>query len=282
MKQNVLIGIVATVLVALLIAIIFYLRPQDEGLDYSLPLTVAHDQIEYDVQVSANKDSVTQDAYARHRFVVKQNNALVDLVGQMVYPHVAVVSDDLSDITFYHVDKLAVPKDGIYEFDHLFSAVSDYQLWFELNDNTTENHHGSHSNYIAHVPVANSDGAGSAPSQVENRSVARDRDYQLQLNQTTFPTNTPVTVQIEITDSAGKAVPVYRDYEQHFFFIADPLTDFYILDHFDETLSGASSIAASFVFPAPGKYALWGRIFITDTAGDPIDFAEGSFVVSAQ
>ena len=217
MKQSVLIGLIVMVAVGALIALGLYLQTSSETLKVPLPLTITHERISYDVDARSKVSAVTQNDFARHRFTVKQSGELVDLLTQKIYPHVAVVSDDLKDVTFYHVDKLSTPEDGIYEFDHLFTAPSDYSLWFELNDNTTEDHHGEKSNYIAKVLVVNSNQSADEVIQTETRGIAIDRNYRLQLNQTSFTAGTPSTLRIEIADTGNEPLSIYKDYEQHFF-----------------------------------------------------------------
>lgn len=275
-------GIWATVFLGGAVLIFFLLgHPKDSDLSISVPKIVTHKRVAYDVSVSRNKDTIQPGDFARHRFTVKQNGNLVDLVGQTIFPHVAVVSDDLSDITFYHVDRLSSPRDGVYEFDHQFIADSDYTLWFELNDNTTEDHHGDQSNYIsrAEVPITSSSQAVPVAS---SRTVAIDRNYRLRLEAGTLQAGAPEEVRIFVEDTDGLPTQILQDYEQHFFYVAQPATGYYVLDHFDEQIASPSSVAVPLTLPEPGEYAFWARIFLSDGSGTAIDLVEGSFTIQAR
>lgn len=265
---------------AALVAAIVY-RASGYDLDVATSATVTFERMPYNVSTSRNKEAIQQGDFARHRFVVKEDRKLANLLDQNIFPHVAVVSDDLSDIAFYHVDRLSIPKDGIYEFDHQFTANSNYTLWFEINDNSTADHHGENSSYISYVDVPiTSPALNTTPSTSKTSST--DRTYQLRLEAPVFQAGQPGTVRIFVEQPGEVPVNILEDYEQHFFFVADPAVDYYVLDHFDEELSTSTSVATSLIFPHPGIYALWGRIFIGDGSGTAIDLVEGSFTIHVQ
>lgn len=273
--------LILAVLVVVLIASIALYRSVSIDLSVSVPNTVINDRIPYDVTVSSNKETIVPGDFARYRFVVKENGQLAPLIANLIYPHVAVVSDDLSDITFYHVDRLASPHEGIYEFDHQYTADSDYTLWFELNDNTTEDHHGKNSNYISRVkvPIVGTKET-TAPTVVKTTAI--DREYHLRLESGTLQAGKPGEVRIFVENADGSPAEILQDYEQHFYYIAQPATGYYILDHFDEHLADPSSVAAQLTLPEPGTYALWGRIFIGDGTGSAIDLTEGGFTIQVR
>lgn len=273
-RTRVLGGIAAVALIG--IGIFVASRWEKLSLPYLVQATVVHERVLYGVDISRDKLTVSPGDAVRHRFIVRKDGRRIDLPSLKIYPHVAVVSQDLSDIAFYHVDQLTIPGTGIFDFNHQFTASSPYQLWFEINDNTTPQHHGTFSSYISRIDLP----VGAATTPVAQRLITTDRQYRLQLEPVQLAIGKPSVLRVNVEDSTGKSVKLVKDID-HFYFAASPAENFYVLDQPDLSLTAGSMITMNnLVFPKPGRYAIWARMFLDDGTGQVGDVIEGSFVVA--
>lgn len=248
------------------------------GLTVSVATSVLHQRIPFDVSISRSKEIITPNSPARHRAVIRQNNEPVDVDATQQYPHFALISHDLSDIAFYHVDRLANPSNGVYDMDHVFTSNSPYSAWFEINDNRTptDDHHGGQSDYIAKFDIP----VGTSTTPVSERLVATDRFYRLRLEPVSVAVGAPSTFKVHAEDIQGRPVPIFVDID-HFFFAASADGEFYVLDHPDLSLTEGNTVTINnLTLPQTGSYALWIRVFTDGSGGVIEDLIEGSFVFS--
>ena len=266
---------------AVLLAAVAFGIWQYQSTHTALPVSLAaigmHQRVPFQIEVSTDRTTASSGV-ARYRIVVRQDGKLQDLLAAKKYPHAAIVSADLSDIAFYHADRLDNPSQGVFEFTHNFTADTAYTLWVEVNDNNLSDydHHGENSDVVVRVDLS----GPKAETLTTQRLTGTDRDYILTLVPDTLKIGAPSQFRILTTTTDGATVPLVTDID-HFYFAASPDGQFYTLDHPDLAVTKDNSITVkNLTFPKAGQYAVWVRVFAADAENTPIDLIEGSFVVS--
>lgn len=260
-----------------------YLQPQPAP-----PLTVLYDKVPYEVSIKADTFTPRVGQTVKMSFAVKLDGQPIDLAAQKIYPHASIVSNDLSDVWFYHIDELTSPKTGVYEFEHTFSAASDYTAWIEVNNNQTIDHHGTSSDYIARFVIDNPEAETMPPAAEPFSEVAAVNfdpatSYSLKILPYTLTAGRPGTFTVVAERSDGVRVPLLPDFD-HFYIIAAPEHDnFYTLDHPRLNKKGeVEAVVGPTTFPAPGQYALWIRVFPDDGSGTVTDAVEGTLILNVR
>ncbi|MEX0649833.1 MAG: hypothetical protein WD200_02445 [Candidatus Andersenbacteria bacterium] len=275
-----LLGIAAVIL----LGAVLYLRGGQEAPQ----LEVLYDKVPYDISITSDTFTPAVGQTVKMGFEVKLNGQPIDLAAQEIYPHASVVSNDLGDVWFYHIDELENPATGVYEFEHTFAQTSDYTVWIEVNNNQTPDHHEADSDYIARFAI-DVQGAQAFPAVVTSYSetfavnfVPGER-YKLKVPPYNLQAGQPGTFSVMAEKADGSAVPLLPDFD-HFYILASPEHDnFYTLEHPQFNKLGETQvITKSVIFPAPGKYAFWVRLFPDDGSGTVTDAIEGPLVLEVK
>lgn len=251
-------------------------------------LTTLHEKVPYDITIKADTLTPKQGQKVKIAVSVQLNGAPVDLLAKKIYPHISVVSEDVGDVWFYHIDEMESPAAGVYEATHLFSQATPYTIWVEINDNTTPQHHGNQSDYITTFAMK-VQGAQPSPSPVATvqsvkavNAVPTD-SYTLRVLPYELHAGTPGSITVVAEGKNGKAVPLLPNFD-HFYIFASPQNDsFYTLVHPQPGQKGATrAIVGPTTFPKAGRYALWIRLFPDDGSGTVTDIAEGTLVIEVK
>lgn len=279
------IGGLASVGVLLALSWFVYSRTaSDEGSQ----IEVVRNKVNYDVSVKTSVLSPRVGERVTMGFLVQLDGRPINISDQQIYPHASVVSNDLGDVWFYHIDDLRNPAVGVYEFDHIFRQPSDYTIWFEINNNQDPQapHHGNDSDYVARLAV-DVQGSEALPSPVpayaERSAISLSKnDYKLHLLPSHLQAGQAGTFTIALERADGSPVPLLPDFD-HFFILVSPQHAFYMLDHPQFNRQGENKTTVKpIIFPEPGRYALWIRLFPDDGSGQPTDVVEGTLVLDVQ
>lgn len=275
----------AVVAALLLIGGLLYGRLSDRA--NKAPLEVLLQDVPYEVVVTGETFTPAVGQTAAIEFAVTLNGQPIDLAADTIYPHAYVVSEDLHDVWFYHIDSLEQIETGVYQFSHRFTQAASYTVWIEFNDNKTRDHHGGQSDYIARFTVdpqgAPGDSMLAAPTNVTAaQSYLPGTEYQLRLLPYELKAGEPGTVTIVAEDLKGGRVALLPEFD-HFFALASSGTDFYVLDHPHSTQTGdTEAVLGPFTFPRAGRYALWIRLFPDDGTGEVTDAIEGVLILEVK
>lgn len=252
----------------------------------SITPDIVHQNVPYDVQVFADTFSPMVGQQNTIRFSVKLDGKPIDLAAKKIYPHASVVSENLGDVWFYHLDELTSPSTGVYEFTHQFTQAADYTLWIEMNNNTTVDHHGSKSDYIGKLTMHVQD-AALQPSPVPEKlrvlakSFVDDGAYTLEALPYSLTAGKSGTFAI-VAKKDGKAVPILPHFD-HFYILTSPSENLYTLEHPQMNEQGeTNAVVGPVTFAKPGRYALWIRLFPDDGSGKVTDVAEGTLILEVK
>ena len=103
----------------------------------TLALSVLHNKVPYDVTYEIDDPTPAVGDTVTMRMKFKLNGQPIDLEAEEIYPHASIVSNNLGDVWFYHIDEVETIDTGVYEFTHTFDQASNYTIWVEVNNNQT-------------------------------------------------------------------------------------------------------------------------------------------------
>lgn len=239
-------------------------------------LTILHNPHDYSVRITRNQNIITKQDTIKFTFTVQRDGNPAQLVEQKIYPHATIVSNNLHDIAFYHVDDLELLENDTYAFEHRFVTSGEYAIWIELNDNKTPQHHEAASDYTSRMNLSVS---GVDEPYAPARLTSQDGPYRMQLIPDMLHIGSPSKFRILVTREDGQIVKLIKDID-HFFVTANPDENFYVLDHPDLPLTKDDEVTVSnSTFLEHGQYAFWIRLFPDNGTGEITSRIQGSFVL---